>query len=146
MIPFIGCMASPLALVLPILLPSWRFFKTIEPSPRVEWAVIQTAPNVPSQWIPLYPSPTRISLPRLLWRMLWNPVRNDALFMVSCAERLIDEVTPHSIAEIRARVRHAAGSAPRDRLARFRLIFIDRDGTTLKREVLYLSDPFPLTG
>lgn len=38
--------------------------------------------------------------------MLWNPVRNESLFLVSCAERLIEHPTVHSEEEILKRIEY----------------------------------------
>ena len=123
-----------LLLVLPILLPAWRFFKTVEASPRIEWSAGQG-------WQPLFPPPARVNLWQILARLFWNPQRNDALFMVSCAERRDDTPTDHSVAEIRARVRRVAGGtgAP----LQFRVIFVWDQDASPEHEVAFLSDPFP---
>lgn len=125
-------------LVLPILLPAWRFFQTVEASPRIEWSGEWSGGQ---GWQPLCQPPARLSVARMIGSLFWNPQRNDALFMVSCAERLDARPADHSVAEIRARVRRAAGGAAT--ALQFRVVFVwEADGTPA-REVTYLSDPFP---
>jgi hypothetical protein len=140
--PMWSALASLPALVLPVLLPSWRFFKSVEPSPRIEWG-FGTEPEV---WHPLFPPPETLSAWQITLRLFWNADRNDALFMLSCAERLIDRETAHSLTEIHARIRRAAvdhgTQAP---AARFRIVTLDRDESGLRRDLCYLSDPFPLS-
>ena len=131
-------MLASLRLILPVLLPSWRFFKTVEPSPRVEWALVG------ADWQALCAVPDQVTPLQMVARLFWNAARNDALFMVSCAERIEEEPTAHSIAEITQRVRDAiALSAERGPSAQFRLVFVSRKGARITREVLFVSDPFP---
>ena len=73
-------MARLIALLLPALIPSWRFFQTIEPSPRIEYRTDGGA------WRLANPVPRRVGPWRMLTRLFWNPARNDALYMTSCAE------------------------------------------------------------
>ena len=73
-----------LLLLLPALIPSWRFFKTVEPSPRVQWTLVQDGER---KWQEFNPRPEVVSFGRMLRRMVWNPRWNEALFLVSLAER-----------------------------------------------------------
>jgi hypothetical protein len=134
-------MWSLVSLVLPVLVPSWRFFKTVEPSPRVEWAPVGGPP-----WQELLPRPDRLGPTGMLARLFWNPIGNERLFMVSCAERLMQSESAHSAAQIQARVRRAAQAVegPNDRAAQFRIVFVHRSQQGLQRDVLYTSHPFAL--
>lgn len=106
-------------LLLPALFPSWRFFKTVAPSPRVEWRA-QNTPN----WQEARPRPDQISFQRQLRRMLWNPHWNEALYLVSLSERQITEPTDYVEKELRARVMDCL---PDDVEAfEFRLTFVAR--------------------
>ncbi len=139
-------MFTTLSYVLPVLFPSWRFFKTIEPSPRVEWAVVETRATDPFVWRVFRPPPDHLSLGQLLWRLVWNPQGNADLFVVSCAERIQDAPTAHSIAVIRRRVRQDAadvGCVDAGAVLQFRLVFVRRDGAGLVRDIVFQSDPFP---
>ncbi len=138
-------MFQTLSLVLPIMVPSWRFFKAIEPSPRVQWAVL--ADGAPTAWREFRPRPMVVTPMEMLFRWFWNPARNDALFLVSLAERILQNPTPHSIDEINTRI---LGDLDRDQVegkqVQFRLVFVSRDRDALTEEVLYMSDPVPIHG
>lgn len=141
-------MWKTILLILPVLVPSWRFFKTIEPSPRVQWALFSTRGDTAGHWHEFRPRPEDLSPVQMLKRLFWNPAWNESLFLVSCAERLQEQPTDHSINEIRRRVlreiaRQSIKSA--GKLLQFRLVFVHRDGATLSKEVVYLSDHFPVT-
>ncbi|NUH66156.1 hypothetical protein HTT03_12755 [Sulfitobacter sp. S0837] len=128
-------MRKTLSLVLPVLIPSWQFFKTIEPSPRVQWARIGGGGP---RWQEFRPRPQRLSAAQMFKRLFYNAVWNEALFVVSCAERIEAEPTAHSITEIQRRI---IASLPHlsDATLQFRLIFIDRNG----QDLLYRSASFP---
>ena len=89
-------MWKTLSFVLPVLMPSWRFFKTIEPSPRVEFAIIGEDGKIEG-WCDAFPRPATLSPCQITRRLFWNPAWNDALFMVSCAERIAEQPTYYSI-------------------------------------------------
>lgn len=137
-------MLRPLALVLPALIPSWRFFDVIAPSPRIEYALAAAPDDAPGDWLEFRPRPARLSLSELLQRLVWNPRWNESLFLVSCAERLIESPTPHSRDEIARRIAadlaRDADAGDLDGWLRFRLVFVRREGEALVREVLFTSD------
>jgi hypothetical protein len=128
-------MLRPLALLLPALIPSWRFFDIIAPSPRIEYAVLPSR-DATAEWREFRPRPQRVSLPAMLGRLFWNSRWNETLFLVSCAERLVDEPTAHSEDEIFRRIAADLADAPEPWLA-FRLVFVHRD----IREVLFDAAP-----
>ncbi|MBT8155746.1 hypothetical protein KMP13_18125 [Epibacterium ulvae] len=130
-----------ISLLLPALIPSWRFFKTVAPSPRVEYRVI-AGPGA-LDWCEDRPRPQDISVPTILWRMLWNPDWNEQLFLVSCAERMIEEPSQHSLDEILTRVARLLPVG--EGLLQIRLVFISRDGEALVKSVEYESEPVPLS-
>ena len=141
-------MLKTLSLTLPVLFPSWRFFKSIEPSPRVQWALVSDSEPKEANWQEFRPRPLTISLFQILGRLFWNPGWNDTLFVVSCAERIQECPTPHSIDEIRRRIVsdvRASTLDTTDKLLQFRLIFVHHDGQDLVQEVVFLSDTSPTT-
>jgi hypothetical protein len=74
----------------------------------------------------------------MLRRLFWNPDRNESLFLTSCAERLAETPTAHSVDEIRARLAaDLAGAAPP--YAQFRIVLIQRQGAQLVRYVAYAA-------
>ena len=139
-------MLRTVQLILPALIPSWNFFDVIAPSPRIEYQLLDDAGKLRGNWQTFRPRPDNISLLTMLRRLIWNPHWNESLFLVSCAERLSQDITPeHSEREILTRMKRdlqAETDAPQ---FRFRLVFIHREDETLTQEILYTSAPEPLT-
>ena len=75
-------------------------FPAVGPSPRIQWAFA----SGDATWHELRPRPRVVSATSMLRRLFWNADWNDKLFMVSCAERILDNPTPHSIEAIRQAV------------------------------------------
>ena len=130
-------MVSLLKLLLPALFPSWRFFQSVEASPRVEWALV--GPAREPDWAAYRPRPTDLSLWAMAGRLFWNPHWNEALFMVSLSERLAAEPASFVLAEISDRVRREIG-AEGDRVFQFRLLFVQRVGFKIIREEAFRSE------
>ena len=131
-------MLKPLMLLLPALIPSWRFFDVIAPSPRIEYALLAAVDDA-ADWIEFRPRPARVSWLAMLGRLVWNPRWNETLFLVSCAERLIDQPTPHSEDEIYRRI--AADLDALEPWLTFRLVFLERQGEEITREELFRAAP-----
>jgi hypothetical protein len=142
---------TPLAglrLLLPALVPSWRFFDAVTASPRVDYALL-TAPNgVIEQWHEFRPRPAFLPVGTMLRRLLWNPQWNENLFLVSLAERLMSATTlqtqAHSERELLLRVaRHLGRNADTNAWLQIRLRFVSRDEPTeqLVDQIVYLSYP-----
>ena len=136
-------MRNPLQLLLPALIPSWNFFDVIAPSPRIEYAVTGSADATPEAWREFRPRPHDVSPGTMAARMLWNPRWNESLFLVSCAERLIDNPTTHSEDEIFKRIAAdlARGSDVVEGWLAFRLVFVAREDEAILREVLFEAAP-----
>lgn len=138
-------------LLLPALMPSWRFFKSVDPSPRIEFRLLAGASGPQTDWQEFRPRPPRLSPLAMAGRMLWNPRWNESLFLVSCAERLTLAPTTDSQREIQRRIAAELQRAlpPGDLLPylQFRLVFLDRaeDGRLVKA-VTYLSEPHLMAG
>lgn len=138
-------------LVAPALIPSWRFFDRITASPRIEFARIAGAEEGGCDWREFRPRPQSLPCGTVLRRLVWNPDWNESLFLTSCAERLLNEPTEHSVAEISSRI--AATLAPNGDTPffRFRLVLVSReDGVfqqdeALQKEVVYVSSCYPVT-
>ena len=141
-------MLKTLALLLPALIPSWNFFEAIAPSPRLEYALTPAADAPPGPWREFRPRPDHAPLATLLRGLVWNPRWNETLFLVSCAERLIQAPTRHSEDEIFARLAadlaRGADGPPTGPWLRFRLVFVHREGEAIIREVRFVSEPRPL--
>lgn len=142
-------MLRTISLVLPIVVPSWRFFQSVEPSPRVQWALVSDPEATVGKWQPFRPRPAYVSPWQMFGRLFWNPAWNETLFMVSCAERIQEEPTAHSIHEIRDRILRditegADGSTPQ--WLQFRLVFVALEAWRLTEDVVFVSDMFPVSG
>lgn len=135
-------MSKTISLLLPVLFPSWRFFKTVGPSPRVEYRILNNGQD--TDWQESHPVPQTLGIGAMILRMFWNPERNTQLYMVSLSERLVSGVTDHSVAELNRLIA--------DRLAgqvgefQFRLLFLLPEGDQIVGEVLYESTPVPIAG
>ena len=136
-------MLQTLKLLLPALLPSWNFFDIIAASPRVQYAMLTTEHAQPVDWQEFRPRPMNLTAWQMLGRMLWNPRWNESLFVMSCAERLLDEPTRHSENEILKRI--AADLYRQNRAAastgylQFRFVTIEREGMELQYSLVYES-------
>ncbi len=79
-------------------------------------------------------------------RLLWNPAWNEALYLVTCAERLQQAPSDDIIAEIRQRVAREIAREVGDAVgheAQFRLIFVHHNGVAMVEDQVYLSERFP---
>ena len=128
------------SLFLPTVIPSWRFFKTVAPSPRIEYRLISGESK--GRWQEDRPRPEHLGGWQILRRMLWNPDWNEQLYLVSCSERLIEAPSQHSIDEINLRVAKVlpAGTGS----LQFRLVFLSRQGKQIVKLVEYESAPVSL--
>jgi len=120
-------MLASLKLLLPALTPSWRFFDSVGPSPRIEYCT-------PEGWREFRPRPEVVTWRQMLARLFWNPERNESLFLTSCAERLLESPNPHSVGEIEARLGVMGW-------LQWRIVVISRRDAGLVREVAWLSLP-----
>jgi len=139
-------MFQTLKLLLPALIPSWRFFDAITPSPRLEFVLLKSSQDAAIDWREFRPRPTQLSLKHVLRYLFWNPQWNESLFLVSCAERLVNEPTEHSHAEILKRLRREIAHTSSAPCLQFRLVFVSRDGTEIKKDVWYISPVHSLEG
>lgn len=135
-------------LLLPVVIPSWRFFDVIAPSPRVEYALLRCVDQKIIDWKEYSSDISTISFGVMLWRMVWNAQRNNELFVVSCAERLIEQPNAHSCDEIAHRIYAGLSPVDCDReenlYLQFRLAFVRREGDVLHRDVEYVSPLYSL--
>ena len=144
-------MIRALALLLPALIPSWKFFRAIEPSPRIEWRWVagESESGNEDDWRPFRPCPAHLSFVAMLAPLFWNPHWNETLYSVSLAERLSLHPTSHSIDEIfrllsKDIVADQNGSS--SGLIQFRLVFVHRQGEAIVRDVTYQSETRLLDG
>jgi hypothetical protein len=132
-----------LRLLLPALIPSWRFFDAVAPSPRVEFALLRSLEDVPAEWHEFRPRPASLSVGSMIRRMFYNSRWNEALFVTSCAERLVSSPDWHSEKEILQRIKDDLARGAFDAAAspylQFRLVFVSREGARLQKDILYVS-------
>ena len=139
-------MFGTLGLLLPALIPSWNFFDVIADSPRVEYALLRSPNQTVIGWHEFRPRPQRVSLPAMLGRLFWNARWNEALFVTSCAERLLAAPTVHSQDEIFRRIAAdlADEEEPRAVWLTFRIVLLSEASDHVLRDVAFVSDPRPL--
>lgn len=130
-------MLHGLKLLLPALIPSWRFFDMIGPSPRIEYALLHD-PHAVAAWREFRPRPARLSIGQMLLRLVWNPRGNQSLYLVGCAERLIANPTAHCEREIveSIKVENADASEP---WLQFRLVLVSRHGEGTRKDIAFTS-------
>jgi len=130
-------------LLLPALFPSWRFFAVISPSPRVQYALLSKIDEIATEWTEFRPRPARLSFLQILARLFWNPIWNESLFLVSCAERILENPTSHSEVEIITRIiaelKNNSGCHQLPTHIQFRLLVVHRHGSTLQQEICFRS-------
>jgi hypothetical protein len=61
---------NSLKLILPALIPSWQFFSSVAPLPRVEYALQHNRSTPPETWQEFRPCPDRVPLSAMLRRIL----------------------------------------------------------------------------
>jgi hypothetical protein len=138
-----------LRLLLPALVPSWRFFDRIGASPRIEYALSSVADAADSQWTEVRPNPARVSAPAMVGRLFWNPRRNETLYLVSCAERLIESPSPARGLRLWTHVadllRVDGRATPDARFLRVRVIEARREDGQLVEWLRFVSEARPMT-
>lgn len=140
-----------LKLLLPALIPSWNFFDVIAPSPRIQFTLLNEGDDTSHEWHEFRPRPIHISFIQMLKRMFWNPTWNESLYMLSCAERIIEKYTPHSEDEILQRIIKELKNTHEKALLlnathlQFRLIVVQRKNDQLHEEQTFLSRIQPLS-
>lgn len=136
-------MLQTIKLLLPALIPSWRFFDWIAPSPRIEFALLETMQDSPASWQEFRPRPAQLSVFSMLKRMFYNPDWNESLFLVSCAERLMQDNTQHSAQQILDRIktelRRCSVDATTLPYVQFRLVFLNRHITEIQKHIIFVS-------
>lgn len=134
-------MLKTIKLLLPILLPSWQFFKEIAPSPRIEFRILNSADeNI--HWKEFRPRPQKISLLSNILRFFYNPEWNESMYLVNCAESLIIEPNDFADKEIKERLKKHlinSGYCLDNECFEFRIIFISRKDSELESHILYNS-------
>ena len=133
-----------LKLLLPAIIPSWRFFDIIAPSPRIEYARLTHLGDEAQTWQEFRPRPANLSIPMILKRMFYNPHWNESLFLMSYAERLLAHPTRHSLDEIFKRLTTELSKDPDQPLGapylKFRLVVLFRQDNEIIKNIAYISE------
>jgi hypothetical protein len=133
--------------LLPALIPSWRFFDYVAPSPRIEFALVARAEDTIAHWQEFRPHPAHVSIVTMLRSLLWNPRSNELLYMVSCAEKIIDEPSAMLEHEIVRRIAEAIQRSEGTRsftqamFLTIRVIVLQRQAGQITRQVMFVSEP-----
>lgn len=128
--------------LLPALLPSWRFFDAVGPSPRIE---VRWRGGARSQaWQPWRPPPAHVPARRMLARLVFNAAWNETLFQVRCAERMIEGDLGFPRREIERCLRRALRDTGADTF-QYRVLALQRHGAQPRPEVMFLSGWLALT-
>lgn len=135
-------MIRALSLLLPVLVPSWRFFAMVAPSPRIEVAIADPGGDACSAWQEFRPRPAHISIAESLRNLFWNPHWNETLYLTACAERfLADGSKPHLdyiVQRVLADLQHTEQDTNGRRVL-IRLVVAMRTDGQVVREELYRS-------
>ena len=140
-LPKATLMLNIVRLILPAIIPSWKFFRQIAPSPRIEVARLATRAATPEDWREFRPRPQSLTVGQMVARIFWNPHWNESLFLMSCSERLLDGEEAFATAEIFRRIkRDLTGEG----FVQFRLVLHAREGDEIQSAVAYTSRVEPL--
>ncbi len=137
-------MIHTLKLLLPALIPSWNFFDVIADSPRVEYSLLAAPDDRDGAWLEFRPRPQRVPLPAMIGRLLWNAQWNETLFVISCAERLMEAPTEHSQNEIFRRIAADLTERPDAPWLRFRIALLSEREGAIAREIAFISETRPI--
>jgi hypothetical protein len=125
--------------LLPALLPSWRFFDAVGPSPRIEIRWRNSPAAAPGKWLAWRPRPVRLPAIRMLGRLVWNPAWNETLFQVRCAERMLEGDLEFPRREIERCLRRGLRDSDAGSF-QYRVLALRRRGPRVHAKVMFLSD------
>ncbi len=136
-------MIRAFSLLLPVLMPSWRFFALVAPSPRIEYAFIHGAEGEAENWQAFRPIPNKIGFLETLERLVANSHWNDSLFLTSCAERYLQDGSRRHYDYIVRRLRDDLGATRTSRLTeshfQFRLVLVYREQDRIVQQEVHRS-------
>ncbi len=140
-----------LKLILPVIFPSWRFFSSIGPSPRIQISYSSSDVSEAALWQDFRPLPQRVSITDGLRRLFLNSQWNESLYLNTCAERLFEGHSEVREQEIMHRILRAirAGDITSPAYAShvsFRIKVVTRNGTLATEQIVFLSNPVLLNG
>ncbi|WP_062067323.1 hypothetical protein [Cellvibrio sp. OA-2007] len=135
--------------LLPVIFPSWRFFSSIGPSPRIEVGFVVDKNSEPQEWLPFRPLPKRINFTLGLQRLFHNPQWNERLYINTCAEHLFEGYSEFREREIGLRLVAAVVNKEISVVGEFQyLVFriraLESEGGQVRDDVVFVSKPFLL--
>ena len=131
-------------LVLPVVVPSWRFFDVIAPSPRIEFAWSEAPDTPPALWREFRPLPSSLTRSQHLRRLWWDPQGNESLYLLSCADKVWADHSAFAIVEIRHRLWRAVAQgeiAREGRYLSYRIRTIERVEQRFREDIAYIDPP-----
>jgi hypothetical protein len=136
-------MLKTVKLLLPALIPSWRFFDTVAPSPRIEWVLLKTAHETPNNWQEFRARPITLTVRTMLKRIFLNSRWNESLYLVSCAENLMENGAGHNeqeiVKRIKADIEQGAGDIMLMPYLQFRVVIVSTEGAQLQKHITFIS-------
>jgi hypothetical protein len=130
--------------LLPALIPSWRFFDVIGPAPRCEYRLLSAPARPIDSWREFRPRPAHLSPLQVIGHLFWSPAWNETLFVMRCAERVLEGDTGFPLAELERRLRAhlvARGLIADAPLFEMRILACRRSGTHEAQREAYRSPP-----
>ena len=138
-----------LKLLLPILFPSWRFFSSIGPSPRIEVGFGVDKNSELREWLSFRPLPKRINFTLGIQQLFHNPLWNERLYINTCAEHLFEGYSEFREQEIGQRL--VAAVLNEEIVADgefhylvFRIRALESEAGQVRDDVVFVSRPFAL--
>ncbi|HEY0894426.1 MAG TPA: hypothetical protein VGE32_15305 [Cellvibrio sp.] len=138
-----------LKLLLPIFFPSWRFFSSIGPSPRIEVGFVADKNSEPQEWLPFRPLPKKVNFSLGMQQLFHNPLWNERLYINTCAEHLFEGYSEFREREIGQRLVAAALNKKiavdgESHYLVFRIRALESEAGQVRDEVVFVSKPFAL--
>ncbi len=133
-----------LKLFLPVLFPSWRFFSSIGPSPRIHIAFSNNESDEPIHWREFRSLPEKLSFREGIFRLFHNPRWNETLYLNSCAERLFEAYSDIREQEIMRSILAAIKSGEinpdaNSTSVKFKISAVIREGRAVTQPVTFVS-------
>lgn len=129
-----------LHLLLSAVFSPWQFFKESVLSPCIEFALVEPGDSNSVSWQRYGIRPKSLSFLDFIKSIFFNPIANEILYTLDCAERLILDSSKDDEYEIFHRIkndiqRRGINTSERCKL-QFRLFLINKDG---KQETVFIS-------
>lgn len=139
-----------LNLILPVIFPSWRFFSGIGPSPRIQYAFLESESSEVEEWLEFRPSIKQVGFKRGLLRLFHNPEWNETLYLNTCAERLFEGYSCMREQEIMKRLLTAVHCGeievkPKCPFFTYRLVALMREEHGIVQPVTFIATPVAIS-